>query len=120
MTYRPIGIVPLRNHGAASYRTTCPRFVASSRREEKPAGSRLLRRGRVSIHGGNQRTPANLLRAYSCGTVGPGSVSLERGVAREFVRANPLRAEPDAIDAVISISMLLFVQYAEIGESFSR
>lgn len=103
MTYRPIGIVPLRNHGAASYRTTCPRFVASSRREEWPAGSRLLRRGRVSIHGRNQRTPTNLLRPYSCDAAAPGSVSLERGVARELVPANPLRGGPDAIHAVVSV-----------------
>lgn len=56
MTYRPIGIVPLRNYGAASYRTACVLHRVKSKGGEKQR-ERTSYGGRVSMRGLNQRTP---------------------------------------------------------------
>lgn len=60
MTYRPIGIVPLRNYGAASYRVTCVLHRVKSKATERPRD--LTSYGdRVSIHGRDRR---KLIRSF--------------------------------------------------------
>lgn len=53
MTYRPIGIAPLRNYGTASYRAPC----VLHRVKSEGGKARTSYGDRVSIHERNQRTP---------------------------------------------------------------